>query len=160
MTPPDILDRLAREVVNAQAVCALHRGQLDHAMTAVAHSGRCSGGWRWMVEGKTITYTAAGAEGNVRTRDVVERAGQLLTREAGQRVVDAYARYVRAATVPYTLAHTDPAYQADPDGMWAKANAARDASRALDQATRAALAAEPAGRPGVQYALFDLGGAA
>lgn len=143
MTSPELVAQLARQVFGASELQLIGRGELAEAGRRAAHKGGCSRGFRWQVEGQHLGYIVDGVEGRVPLRTLAEWAAGRMTARAAEELGRRYNAYVQAATVPYTLNQADPAYQADPDGMWARANAATAAARALDEAARACLADEP-----------------
>lgn len=153
--PEELVAQLARLLFDAQELQLIGRGQLADACRQAAHKGGSQGTLHYHVKAKQVEYCAAGAEGRVQLQFLAEWAASRMTAGAAGELDRRYAVYVRTATVRYTLARSDPAYQEDPEGMHAKADAATAASRALSRAAEACMA-DPDPEEEEDCALFPL----
>lgn len=161
---PDVVGFLARHLVGALALVALHRGRRADAISAIGHgTGGASDGFMWMVEGKKVNYGrgAGGRDHTVPLATVVEWAADRLTQAAGDELAACYSRYCQAAEAAHPLVR----YQADLRGQptaYAPEDAAlREATRRLNAAERACWDG-PQGEHlvGDQYSLFAEGATA
>lgn len=143
MTSPELVAQLARRAFGPGELKRIGRGDLAGAIRGITIGG-LDAELRYQVNGQHLDYAQrAGGEGRVHLRTLAEWAASRITPAKLAELDRCYREYVRAVTTRYTLNRTDPDYQADPEGMWARANAATAASRALDKAARACLADEP-----------------
>jgi hypothetical protein len=145
MNTQELVPALARRVFGAVELGYIGRGDLAGAIRTT-NVGGLDTELRWQVEGQHVIYRARPATTDHRMplRALAEWAASVMTTDDRMNLDACYRAYVQAATTPYTLNRRDPAYQADPELMQARADAADAASRALTAAVRRCLAEHPA----------------